>query len=175
MPALKVKHPLSKKEVKEIMRIMKESFGEEAAKKLIKKKDKVELAEFDKTTEIILVNGKPAFIKRRGLIFPLVIALYRISNENEEDLRKWRKRVIVDAGAVPFILKGADVMAAGITDADEQIEEGDFVFVAEEDYGRPLAIGIALMDGRSMVEKPRGKAVKVIHHAKDKIWELTVG
>ncbi|WP_456397146.1 RNA-binding protein [Thermococcus sp.] len=175
MPALKVKHPLSKKEVKEIMRIMKESFGEEAAKKLIKKKDKVELAEFDKTTEIILVNGKPAFIKRRELIFPLVIALYRISNENEEDLRKWRKRVIVDAGAVPFILKGADVMAAGITDADEQIEEGDFVFVAEEDYGRPLAIGIALMDGRSMVEKPRGKAVKVIHHAKDKIWELTVG
>lgn len=173
MPMLKVKHPLSKKEIKEIIRIMSESFGEEAAQKLIKKKDRVELAEFDKTTEIILVNGKPAFIKRKGLIFPLVIALYRISNE--EDLRKWKKRVIVDAGAVPFILNGADVMAAGITDADEQIKEGDFVFVAEEDYGRPLAIGIALMDGRSMVERPKGKAVKVIHHAKDKIWELTVG
>ncbi|ACJ16740.1 RNA-binding protein [Thermococcus onnurineus NA1] len=170
---LKVKHPLSKKEVKEIIREMSEIFGEEVAQKLIKKKDRVELAEFDKTTEIIIVNGKPTFIRRKDLIFPLVIALYELSNE--EDLRTWKRRVVVDAGAVPFILKGADVMAAGITDADEGIKEGDFVFVVEEDYGRPLAIGIALMSGKDMKEKPKGKAVKVIHHAKDRIWELTVG
>ncbi|NJD98244.1 DUF1947 domain-containing protein [Thermococcus sp. LS1] len=170
---LKVKHPLSKKEVKEIIREMSEIFGEEVAQKLIKKKDRVELAEFDKTTEIIIVNGKPTFIRRKDLIFPLVIALYELSNE--EDLRTLKRRVVVDAGAVPFILKGADVMAAGITDADEGIKEGDFVFVVEEDYGRPLAIGIALMSGKDMKEKPKGKAVKVIHHAKDRIWELTVG
>jgi len=170
---LKVKHPLSKKEVKAIIREMGEIFGEEIAKKMLNKKDRVELAEFDRTTEIILVNGKPFFIRRKGLVFPLVIALYELSNE--EDLRKWPRRVVVDAGAVPFILKGADVMAAGITDADENIEEGDFVFVVEEDYGRPLAIGIALMDGKTMKEKPKGKAVKNIHHAKDRIWNLTVG
>jgi len=170
---LKVKHPLSKKEVKAIIREMGEIFGEEIAKKMLNKKDRVELAEFDRTTEIILVNGKPFFIRRKGLVFPLVIALYELSNE--EDLRKWPRRVVVDAGAVPFILKGADVMAAGITDADENIKEGDFVFVVEEDYGRPLAIGIALMDGKTMKEKPKGKAVKNIHHAKDRIWNLTVG
>ena len=169
---LKVKHPLSKKEVKGIIREMAEIFGDEIAEKMLSKKDRVEVAEFDKTTEILLVNGKPFFIRRNGLIFPLVIALYELSNE--EDLRKWPRRVVVDAGAVPFIIKGADVMAAGIVDADENIKEGDFVFVVEEDYGRPLAIGIALMDGKSMKEKPKGKAVKNIHHAKDKIWELTV-
>ncbi|WP_297068394.1 RNA-binding protein [Thermococcus sp.] len=170
---LKVKHPLSKKEVKEIIREMSETFGGGIAGKMLGKKDRVEVAEFDRTTEIILVNGKPFFIRRKGLVFPLVIALYGLSNE--EDLRKWPKRVVVDAGAVPFIIKGADVMAAGITDADEGIREGDFVFVVEEDYGRPLAIGVALMDGRSMKEKPKGKAVKVIHHAKDRIWEVTAG
>ena len=170
---LKVKHPLSKKEIKEIIREMSEIFGSEIAEKMLKKKDRVEVAEFDRTTEILLVNGRPFFIRRKGLIFPLVIALYELSNE--EDLRKWPRRVVVDAGAVPFIIKGADVMAAGITDADENIKEGDFVFVVEEDYGRPLAIGIALMDGKMMKEKPKGKAVKNIHHAKDKIWELTVG
>ena len=170
---LKVKHPLSKKEIKEIIREMSEIFGSEIAEKMLGKKDRVEVAEFDRTTEILLVNGRPFFIRRKGLIFPLVIALYELSNE--EDLRKWPRRVVVDAGAVPFIIKGADVMAAGITDADENIREGDFVFVAEEDYGRPLAIGIALMDGKMMKEKPKGKAVKNIHHAKDKIWELTVG
>jgi len=170
---LKVKHPLSKKEVKEIIREMADVFGEEIAAKMLRKKDRVELAEFDKTTDIILVNGKPFFIRRKDLIFPLVIALYELSNE--DDLRKWPRRVVVDAGAVPFVLKGADVMAAGIVDADESIREGDFVFVVEEDYGRPLAIGVALMDGKSMVEKPKGKAVKNIHHARDRIWELTVG
>ncbi|RLF85785.1 RNA-binding protein, partial [Thermococci archaeon] len=58
-------------------------------------------------------------------------------------------------------------------DVDEEIKEGDFVFIVEEKYGRPLAIGIALLDGKAMKEKKKGKAVKVIHHAKDKIWELT--
>ncbi|NJF26005.1 RNA-binding protein [Thermococcus sp. Bubb.Bath] len=170
---LKVKHPLSKKEIKEIAREMAEVFGEEIAVRMVSKKDRVDVAEFDKTTEILLVNGKPFFIRRKGLVFPLVIALYELSNE--EDLRKWPRRVVVDAGAVPFVLKGADVMAAGITDTDENIKEGDFVFVVEEDYGRPLAIGIALMNGKAMKEKPKGKAVKNIHHAKDRIWELTVG
>ena len=169
---LKIKHPLSKKEIKGIIREISEIFGEEVAKRMINKKDDVQIAEFDKITQILFVNGKPMFIKRQNLVFPLVIALYELSNE--EDLRKWKRRVVVDEGAVPFILKGADVMAPGIVDADEEIKEGDFVFVVEENYGRPLAIGIALMNGREMKEKNRGKAVKVIHHAKDKIWELTV-
>ncbi|WP_010477386.1 RNA-binding protein [Thermococcus zilligii] len=170
---LKVKHPLSKKEVREILKEMSEIFGEEIAEKMLNKKDNVEVAEFDKTTEILLVNGKPLFIRRKDLVFPLVIALYELSGQ--DDLRKWPRRVVVDEGAVQYILNGADVMAAGITDADENIKEGDFVFVVEENYGRPLAIGIALMDGKTMKEKPKGKAVKNIHHAKDKIWELTVG
>ena len=169
---LKIKHPLSKKEIKGIIREMSEIFGEEVTKRMINKKDNVQIAEFDKITQILFVNGKPMFIKRQNLVFPLVIALYELSNE--EDLRKWKRRVVVDEGAVPFILKGADVMAPGIVDADEEIKEGDFVFVVEENYGRPLAIGIALMNGREMKEKNRGKAVKVIHHAKDKIWKLTV-
>ncbi|WP_456365807.1 RNA-binding protein [Thermococcus sp.] len=170
---LNVKHPLSKKEIKEIIREMSEIFGGEITGKMLSRKDRVEIAEFDKTTEIILVNGKPFFIRRKELVFPLVIALYELSNE--EDLRKWPRRVVVDEGAVPYILNGADVMAAGIVDADECIKEGDFVFVVEENYGRPLAIGIALMGGKAMKEKPKGKAVKNIHHAKDKIWQITVG
>lgn len=168
---MKIKHPLSKKDVKKIIEEMTKMFGEEVATKLISKNDQVLVGEFDKTTQILFVNGKPRFIRREKLIFPLVITLYELSDK--EDLRKWKRRVVVDQGAVPHILNGADVMAPGIVDADEEIKEGDFVFVVEEQYGRPLAIGIALMDGKTMKEKPKGKAVKVIHHAKDKIWELT--
>jgi len=168
---MKIKHPISKKEVKKIVEEMARIFGGEVAEKLISKKDQVLVGEFDKTTQILFINGKPRFIRREGLIFPLVITLYELSDK--EDLRKWKRRVVVDQGAVPYILNGADVMAPGIVDADEGIKEGDFVFVVEEEYGRPLAIGIALMDGKTMKEKTKGKAVKIIHHAKDKIWELT--
>jgi len=168
---MKIKHPLSKKEVKQIIEDMKRIFGEEVAEKLISKNDQVLIGEFDKKTQILFVNKKPPFIKREDLIFPLVVALYEISNL--EDLRTWKRRVVVDQGAIPYILNGADVMAPGIVDVDEEIKEGDFVFVVEEEYGRPLAIGIALLDGKTMKEKKKGKAVKVIHHAKDKIWELT--
>lgn len=168
---MKIKHPISKKEVKKIIGEMAKIFGEEVAGKLISKKDQVLVGEFDKTTQILFINGKPRFIRREGLIFPLVITLYELSDK--EDLRKWKRRVVVDQGAVPYILNGADVMAPGIVDADEGIKEGDFVFVVEEEYGRPLAIGIALMDGKTMKEKTKGKAVKIIHHARDKIWELT--
>ena len=169
---MKIKHPLSKKEVRRIIKDMERIFGKEVAEKLISKNDQVLIGEFDKKTQILFVNKKPRFIKRENLIFPLVIALYEISNL--EDLRTWKRRVVVDQGAVPYILNGADVMAPGIVDVDEEIKEGDFVFIVEEKYGRPLAIGVALLDGKTMKEKKKGKAVKVIHHAKDKIWELTI-
>lgn len=169
---LKTRRFLSKREIKQIAGEMAKIFGEEVAGRLIRKKDDVEIAELDRLTQIIFVNGKAMFIKRENLVFPLVIALYELSNE--ENLRDWKRRVVVDQGAIPYILNGADVMAPGIVDADDGIKEGDFVFVIEEQFGRPLAIGIALMSGKEMKEKNRGKAVKVIHHAKDRIWELTV-
>jgi len=168
---LKSRHPVGRREVRGIVKTLSEMFGEEAASNFIGRKDKVEVAKFDKMTEVIFVNDRPTLIKRGDMIFPLVIALYDISQR--EDLRKWKRRVVVDEGAVRHILNGADVMAPGVVDADEGIAEGDLVFVVDQEYGRPLAIGIALESGKKMKESNRGKVVKVIHHAKDKLWEIT--
>ncbi|NPA47805.1 MAG: DUF1947 domain-containing protein [Thermococci archaeon] len=170
---LKSRHPVGRREVKAILNSLIEMFGEDVASNFLRKKDRVEVAKFDRITDVIFVNGKPTFIKRKDLIFPLVAALYDISER--ENLKLWKRRVVVDEGAVPHILNGADVMAPGVVDADEGIREGDLVFVIEQKYGRPLAIGIALEDGRKMVEMSKGKVVKVIHHAKDKLWDVTVG
>ncbi len=170
---LKSRHPLGRKEVRKIMKEISDMFGEEAAEKFMGRRDTVEVAKFDRITEVILVNGKPTFVRRGDLIFPLVVALYELSNEN--DLRRWKRRVVVDEGAVAHILNGADVMAPGVVDADEGITEGDVVFVVEQEYGRPLATGMALENGRRMVEKTKGKVVKVVHHAKDRLWDVTVG
>ncbi|MCD6492629.1 MAG: pseudouridine synthase, partial [Archaeoglobaceae archaeon] len=78
--------------------------------------------------------------------------------------------VVVDEGALKFIMNGADIMKPGIVYADENIKKGDFVYVAVEGKETPIAVGIALTNGKEMTDG-KGKAVKNIHHLKDKIWK----
>jgi PUA-domain protein len=81
-------------------------------------------------------------------------------------------RVVVDMGAVGFIVKGADIMAPGIVDADINIKEGDFVWVCDEKHHKPLAVGIALMNGETMKASKTGKAIRNVHYVGDVLWNL---
>ncbi|MEM2891656.1 MAG: RNA-binding protein [Thermoplasmata archaeon] len=83
-----------------------------------------------------------------------------------------KRYVTVDMGAVRFVYNGADVMGPGIVDCDPDIQVGDLVWVRDVNNKRPLAVGKALMSGREMLAKPKGKAVKSIHHVGDRIWAL---
>jgi len=76
---------------------------------------------------------------------------------------------VVDAGAVRFVVNGADIMNPGIVNADPEIAPGDLVVVVEERYRKPLAVGRALIPGTEM--KGEGKAVKSMHHVGDLIWK----
>ena len=83
--------------------------------------------------------------------------------------KKWLE---VDHGAIPFLLNGADCMAAGIHGACESLEEGDLVWIRDQEHGKPLAIGWAKMNSADMVAATSGKAVITIHHVGDELWEL---
>ena len=78
----------------------------------------------------------------------------------------------VDHGAIPFLLNGADCMAAGIHSACESIEEGDLIWIRDQEHGKPLAIGWSMMSAGDMVAATSGKAVKSIHYVGDELWEL---
>jgi PUA domain protein len=78
----------------------------------------------------------------------------------------------VDHGAIPFLLNGADCMAAGIHSACKTIEEGDLIWIRDQEHGKPLAIGWATMSADEMIAATSGKAVKSIHHVGDELWEL---
>jgi len=82
---------------------------------------------------------------------------------------KW---AAVDHGAIPFLLNGADCMGAGIHLADNSIKSGDLMWIKDKEHGKPLAIGIAIVDGEQMIEMKNGKAVKTIHWVGDELWEL---
>lgn len=83
-----------------------------------------------------------------------------------------RRHVTVDMGAVPHVYNGADVMTPGIVDADPAIGPGDIVWIRDERFGRPLAVGRALLDGPTMVRERKGKAVETLHHVGDDLWSL---
>ncbi|MBA4694663.1 MAG: RNA-binding protein [Candidatus Poseidoniales archaeon] len=83
-----------------------------------------------------------------------------------------KRFVEVDHGAIPFLMKGADCMVAGIHNADSEIREGDLVWVRDQQHKRPLAIGWATKDGNSLVEELKGKGLKNIHWVGDELWEM---
>jgi len=132
---------------------------------IIKPKSKVELIETD-LEDIILIDGTPMIMWIDNEPFPT------IKGALELDIKS--KYVVVDMGAVKFVIKGADIMSPGITDADPDVKEGDLVIIVDETHRKPLATGRSLISGPEMVENTGGKAVKTIHHIGDKLWDLTV-
>ena len=115
--------------------------------------------------DLVLVDGEPAVMYVDDEPFLTV----RGANAYEPE----RGVVTVDAGAVSFVSDGADVMRPGIVDADEAIEEGDLVVIAEESHGKVLAVGRAMVDGDDMVGDS-GKVVSSVHYVGDDLFEFNV-
>ena len=132
---------------------------------ILKPKSKVEIIETD-TEDIILIDGTPMIMWIDGEPFPTLKGALELEIKS--------KYVVVDMGAVKFVIKGADIMSPGITDADPKINEGDLVIIIDETHRKPLATGRSIISGPEMVENREGKAVKTIHHIGDKIWDLTI-
>lgn len=79
--------------------------------------------------------------------------------------------VIVDMGAIPFVCKGADVMAPGITEIKTPFEEGTTVVVRDVKHGKALAIGKALRGSAAIMAEKKGKVIHNLHYVGDRIWE----
>ena len=128
--------------------------------------DAYELVEIeDGEFDVVLVDGEPDVLYVDDEPFLTVSG----ANEHPPDTRV----VTVDAGAISFVSNGADVMRPGIVDADDAIDDGDLVVVAEESHGKVLAVGRALVDGDDMVGS-EGKVVESVHHVGDDLYEFDV-
>ena len=82
--------------------------------------------------------------------------------------------VYVDSGAVPHILNGADVMAPGIVRITGEMSKGDIVYIGEDENKRIFGAGKALMEKDEIFSLKRGKAIKNVHYAGDKVWDLII-
>jgi PUA-domain protein len=77
---------------------------------------------------------------------------------------------VVDMGAVPFVCKGADVMAPGIVEVRGEFEEGRLVVVRDIRHGKALAVGRALRPSKEIMASRKGKAIQNLHYVGDKLW-----
>jgi PUA domain protein len=121
----------------------------------------IEIVELENGREVLLAGGKPLLFRTPEGFFPTLHSIDQIG----------LRRVTINMGAVPHVAGGADVMAPGVTRADEIIALNEKVVVVDERHGKPLAIGIALVKGADM-KAPKGRVVKNVHHVGDEIWRL---
>jgi PUA-domain protein len=128
----------------------------------LSKKDSVELIEEGKL-KILSFNGEGAFFDHENKWSPTL--KYLQSNE-------LLKKIVVDMGAVKFVVNGADIMRPGIVEIEEGVKEGDFVVVVDVENGKPLIVGVALFGSEEMQEKSEGKVIKNIHYVGDEIWRM---
>lgn len=156
---IKNRHRLKKKEIRELIDKLKGDFKSN----LFDVNSVIEIG-FYKNTQFIFIDYKPYFMFYKNRIVYTISGLYKYKPNN--------KYVVVDMGAVEFVVKGADVMSPGIVDADKNIQIDDIVWICDEKNRKPLALGFALISGKEMIKKEKGKAVAIFHHIGDYLWDL---
>ncbi len=146
---------LSKNEVKELNKNIEQSFG---LTDFIDKKDKAEIFDDD----IVVVNDEPSFFYYENKLVPTLKLVMK---------KEILKKVVVDMPAVPFMVKGADVMRPGIKEL-EDFEKEVFIMIVDETHKKPLAIGQALYSSKDIKVMDKGKVIKNLHWVGDDIWNI---
>ena len=154
------RHRLKKKEIRELIHTLKSSYSSE----FINEHSSIETGALEEYT-VILVDDDIDFLIHENHILFTVRGLLKYQPKE--------RYVIVDMGAVGFVTNGADIMAPGIVDADDTIQENDFVWICDQTHKKPLAVGRALMAGEEMKSSSKGKAIQNIHYVGDTLWNLT--
>jgi PUA domain protein len=127
---------------------------------ILKDKANVEViqAEF---IELFLINGKPVLAQTEEYLYPTLTFKEFIDHA---------PRVTVDMGAVPYVCKGANIMAPGIRGFSGEFQKGDLVIVTDEKHGKPIALGETLFDIEEAKNIKQGIVVKNIHYVGDRTW-----
>jgi PUA domain protein len=157
----KRRHPIRKSEVADLLAILHEEIGQSA--ELFTSKT-IEVLETGSDVHLYLVDKEPLLLEMDGILFPsLRGALARPFPE---------RRVVVDMGAVPYVVNGADIMRPGIKEVSPDVKAGRPVQIVDERHGKPLALGVALFDTNELINQEKGKVVKTFHHVGDDIWNI---
>jgi len=159
MPKKARRHFLKEKEAKKLLLDFSQRLKTDI-EQLLESKTRIEVNETE-VAEIFIFNGKPLLARLGDELFPILTF---------EQIFPFIPRIVVDMGAIPYVCKGADVMAPGVVSIKGEFKENDLLLVVDEHHDKPLAIGIALFNSQAMKNIKHGKIVKNIHYVGDKLW-----
>lgn len=125
--------------------------------------DKVEILEV-KGKKFVLVEGEALVFESENGYFPTVRGALQIKGD--------KRTIVVDRGAVPHVINGADIMRPGVVAYDEHIEVGNYVIVREETHKKAIAICVSLWNGKDFANKGTGKCAKNLYFVGDEVWNL---
>lgn len=112
--------------------------------------------------EVYLIEGKPILFKAADRVLPTLLF---------SEFTTKAPKAVVDMGAIPYVCKGATVMAPGIVRYDGEFAAHDLVLVVDMKHGKALAVGEVLMDSATARATKKGPVVKTLHYVSDKIWD----
>ncbi len=159
---VKKRHTIRKGQAAGIFSRLREQIGDGAA---LFAADTIEILETSNDDlRFYLVNKKPFIMEYGGWIFPT------LKGAIERPFPQ--RRISVDAGAIPYVVNGADVMRPGITNVTEDIRAQAPVQVVDDRHGKPISIALALFDARQIRESTAGKMCRNVHFVGDEIWNL---
>ena len=161
MPQKHRRYSLKSKEAKLILNKASERLKVNV-ETILGSKANVEVVEAD-FGHIYLANGKPLFFKVGEKVLPTLFF---------SELSARMPKIVVDMGAVPYVCKGADVMAPGIVRVEGEFSKDDMVLVVDEKHGKSLALGESLYDSENARTAKQGAVVKNVHFVSDKIWNF---
>ena len=110
---------LSKKEIRQLNKAIKDNYGLE---EFVEKRDKAEVVD----DKLITINEEPSFFYHEKQLIPTLKLIMKSD---------FLKKVVVDMPAVPFMVKGADVMRPGIKELDD-FQKGELVAIVDTDKSK---------------------------------------
>ncbi|MEM4704235.1 MAG: DUF1947 domain-containing protein [Candidatus Bathyarchaeia archaeon] len=161
MPEKYQKHFLKEKEAKNLLSEASEKLTVDL-NKIFRGKVNVEASQTEFVT-IFWVNAKPILAKTEHDFFPTLLF---------EEFFAVAPKIVVDMGAVPFICKGANVMAPGVRGYRGEFRKGDYVFVVDEKHGKALAVAEAMLNSGEAAKAKQGVVARNVHFVSDRIWDL---
>jgi PUA-domain protein len=121
----------------------------------------VEVVESD-VGEIYLFSGNPLLFRADKRVLPTLLFAEYIEKA---------PKIVVDMGAVPYVCKGADVMAPGIVRVEGEFCVSDLVVIIDVKFGKALALGWSLVDAQTAKSTRKGPVVETVHYVSDKVWD----
>ena len=109
-------------------------------------KSTVEVVESD-VAAIYLIGCKPLLFKAGNKTLPTLQFTEFIAAA---------PKIVVDMGAVPYVCKGATVMAPGIVRIEGSFNKSDLVIVIDMKFGKALGLGEALLDAEHSSTNQKG-------------------